>query len=53
MAHPKEELDILVSDIAQCADISKNAAISLLSVGAEGVDSNIAMPIATAGMRGK
>lgn len=48
VTYSQEELDVLVSDIAQRADISKNAAVGLFCVRAEGVDCNIAMPIATA-----
>lgn len=48
VAHSQKELDIFMTDVAQCADISKNAVIRLLSVGTEGVDCNVAMPIAAA-----
>lgn len=51
MTYSEEELDVLVADVAQRTDIIKNALVGLLRVGAEGVDSHIAVPIATATKR--
>ena len=52
MTHPQEQLDALVSDIAKRVKVCMYTVVGLISVGAAGMDSHVAMPVTTAGRRG-
>ena len=51
MTDSKEQLNALMSDIAQRANICKNAAIALVAVGAASVHCHVPVPIPTGEMR--
>ena len=52
VTHPQEQLDALVSDIAKRVKVCMYTVVGLISVGAAGMDSHVAMPVTTAGRRG-
>lgn len=53
MTDSQEQLDALVSDIAQCADVSKDVVVALVAVGVASVDRHIAMPVPTVKIRNR
>ncbi len=48
MADSQEQLDALVSDVAEGAHLRKDAVIALIVVGVASVHCHVSMPIATA-----
>ena len=48
MTDTQEELDVLVSDITEGADISEDVPSGLFRVGAQSMYCHVAMPISTA-----
>lgn len=47
MTRPQEQLDALVANVTQCADVGKNAVAGLIAVGEASMHCHIAMPITT------
>ena len=48
MADTQEQLNALVSDVTECGDVCKNAAVRFVAVGAKRMHCNVSMPVATA-----